>query len=300
MGRPDASGAEAACWRHLRVRAERLRLCGEVLARRFHGRRTIRLWVEDGSPVDTAIDTLGHVPLPPYIRRPDEPTDRERYQTVYATVRGSVAAPTAGLHLTEALLTRFRNRGGEVARVTLHVGYGTFQPVRVDRVEEHRVEPEPYDVPAATAATVNRALDEGRRVVAVGTTTTRTLETAARAGAGRLPAGRGVSDLYLYPGVTFQVAGALFTNFHLPRSSLLMARQRLRRAGAGAGRIRRGGTKWLPVLQLRRRDAHSLSSEEERSSSAFVKASADPPKLASIFRGERRRGGRRGRPKLIE
>ena len=199
-----------------------LRLCGEVLARRFHGRRTIRLWVEDGSPVDTAIDTLGHVPLPPYIRRPDEPTDRERYQTVYATVRGSVAAPTAGLHLTEALLTRFRNRGGEVARVTLHVGYGTFQPVRVDRVEEHRVEPEPYDVPAATAATVNRALDEGRRVVAVGTTTTRTLETAARAGAGRLPAGRGVSDLYLYPGVTFQVAGALFTNFHLPRSSLLM------------------------------------------------------------------------------
>ncbi len=201
---------------------DRLRLCGEVLARRFHGRRTIRLWVEDGSPVDVAIDTLGHVPLPPYIKRPDEPTDRERYQTVYATVRGSVAAPTAGLHLTDALLTRFRNRGGEVARVTLHVGYGTFQPVRVDRVEEHRVEPEPYDVPAETAATVNRALDEGRRIVAVGTTTTRTLETAARAGAGRLPVGGGVSDLYLYPGVTFQVAGALFTNFHLPRSSLLL------------------------------------------------------------------------------
>ena len=199
-----------------------LRLCGEVLARRFHGRRTIRLWVEDGSPIEAAIDTLGHVPLPPYIKRPDDSTDRERYQTVYATVRGSVAAPTAGLHLTDALLTRFRNRGGEVARVTLHVGYGTFQPVRGDRVEEHCVEPEPYDVPAATAATVNRALDEGRRVVAVGTTTTRTLETAARVGAGRLPAGGGVSDLYLYPGVTFQVAGALFTNFHLPCSSLLL------------------------------------------------------------------------------
>ena len=200
-----------------------LRLCGEVLARRFHGRRTIRLWVEDGSAVDAAIDTLGHVPLPPYIKRPDEPTDRERYQTVYATVRGSVAAPTAGLHLTDALLTRLRHRGVEVARVTLHVGYGTFQPIRVDRVEEHRVEPEPYDVPAATAAMVNRALDEGRRVVAVGTTTTRTLETAVRrAGAGRLQAGGGVSDLYLYPGVTFRVVGALFTNFHLPRSSLLM------------------------------------------------------------------------------
>ena len=199
-----------------------LRLRGEVLVRRFHGRRTIRLWTEDGSPVDAAIDTLGHVPLPPYIKRPDEPTDRERYQTVYATVRGSVAAPTAGLHLTDTLLTRVRNRGVEVARVTLHVGYGTFQPIRADNVEDHNVEPEPYDVPAATAVMVNRALDEGRRVVAVGTTTTRTLETAARAGVGRLPVGGGVSDLYLYPGVTFQVAGALFTNFHLPRSSLLL------------------------------------------------------------------------------
>ena len=199
-----------------------LRLRGEVLARRFHGRRTIRLWVEDGSAVHKAIDMLGHVPLPPYIKRSDEPTDRERYQTVYAVVRGSVAAPTAGLHLTDALLDRSRRRGIEVARVTLHVGYGTFQPVRVDDVEAHRVEPEPYHVPAATAAAVNRALDEGRRVVAVGTTTTRALETAARAGAGRLPVGGGVSELYLRPGVTFQVAGALFTNFHLPRSSLLM------------------------------------------------------------------------------
>ena len=199
-----------------------LRMRGEVLARRFHGRRTIRLWVEDGSSVDVAIDALGHVPLPPYIKRPDEPTDRGRYQTVYAAVRGSVAAPTAGLHLTDAMLTRFRDRGIEVARVTLHVGYGTFQPVRVDHVEEHRVEPEPYHVPAATAAAVNCALDEGRRVVAVGTTTTRALETAARAGAGRLPVGGGVSDLYLHPGVTFRVAGALFTNFHLPRSSLLL------------------------------------------------------------------------------
>ena len=199
-----------------------IRIRAEVLARQFHGRRTIRLWVEDGSPVDAAIDMLGHVPLPPYIKRPDEPMDRERYQTVYAAVRGSVAAPTAGLHLTDALLTRVRHRGIEVAQVTLHVGYGTFQPIRVDHVEDHRVEPETYDVPAATAETVNRALDEGRRVVAVGTTTTRTLETAIRVGAGRLPVGGGVSDLFLRPGVRFQVAGALFTNFHLPRSSLLM------------------------------------------------------------------------------
>ena len=198
------------------------RLCGEVLARRFHGRRTIRLWVEDGSSVEAAIDALGHVPLPPYIKRPDAAADRERYQTVYASVRGSVAAPTAGLHLTRALLARLQARGVQVARVTLHVGYGTFQPVRVTRVEEHRVEPEPYNVPAASAAAVNRALDEGRRVVAVGTTTARTLETAFRAGAGRLPAGGGVSDLCLYPGVAFHVVGALLTNFHLPRSSLLL------------------------------------------------------------------------------
>ena len=170
-----------------------LRLCGEVLARRFHGRRTIRLWVEDGTPVDAAIDRLGHVPLPPYIKRSDEPTDRARYQTVYATVRGSVAAPTAGLHLTEALLTRLRARGVEVVRVTLHVGYGTFQPIRVDRVEQHRVESEPYDVPAATAAAINRALDEGRRVVAVGTTTTRTLETAVRVGGWSSSGGAAVS-----------------------------------------------------------------------------------------------------------
>ena len=209
-----------------------LRLRGDVLAHRFHGRRTIRLWVEDGSSVEAAIDALGHVPLPPCIRRSDEATDRERYQTVYATVRGSVAAPTAGLHLTDALLTRARHRGVEVARVTLHVGYGTFQPIRVDDVEAHRVEPEPYDVPAATAEAVGRAVDEGRRVVAVGTTTTRTLETAVRVGAGRVPAGGGVSNLYLHPGVGFQVVSALLTNFHLPRSSLLML------VGAFGGRER--------------------------------------------------------------
>jgi S-adenosylmethionine:tRNA ribosyltransferase-isomerase len=212
--------------------ADGLRLYGEVLERRFHGRRTIRLFVEDGSSVDAAVDRLGHVPLPPYIKRPADAIDGERYQTVYASVRGSVAAPTAGLHLTDALLTRLRKRGVEIARVTLHVGYGTFQPIRVDRVEEHRVEPERYDVPVATAAAVNRALAEGRRVVAVGTTTSRTLEAAVREGSGHLTAGGGVTDLFLFPGVTFKVVGALLTNFHLPRSSLLML------ASAFAGRER--------------------------------------------------------------
>ena len=216
------------------------RLCGEVLARRFHGRRTVRLWTEDGAAVDEAIDRVGHVPLPPYIRRGDTSLDAERYQTVYATERGSVAAPTAGLHLTTDLLERLRQRGVGVVRVTLHVGYGTFAPIRVEEVEAHRVEPEPYRVPPETAAAVRRARAGGRRVVAVGTTTTRTLETAARAGGGELRAGDGVSDLYLYPGAAFHVVGGLLTNFHLPRSSLLMlvsafaGRERIREAYAEA------------------------------------------------------------------
>jgi S-adenosylmethionine:tRNA ribosyltransferase-isomerase len=229
-----------------RVRFERegRQLHGEVLEHRVFGRRTIRLWVDGDGTVDELVDELGHIPLPPYIRRSDRPTDRDRYQTVYASVRGSVAAPTAGLHLTDAMLQRCAERGIEVARLTLHVGYGTFKPVRVERVEDHTVEAESYDVPPETADAVNRALDTGRRVVAVGTTTTRALETAARAGGGRLRAGRGVSDLYLYPGVPVQVVGALFTNFHLPRSSLLMlvsalgGRERVLDAYAAA--VRRG------------------------------------------------------------
>lgn len=202
--------------------SEGRRLHAEVLEHGVYGRRTIRLWGEGEGSVDDLVDALGHVPLPPYIRRPDRSVDRERYQTVYASVRGSVAAPTAGLHLTDAMLRRCADRGIEVVRVTLHVGYGTFKPIRVDRVEDHRVDAEPYDIPPETAAAVNRALDASRRVVAVGTTTTRALETAVRAGGGRLRPGPGVSELYLYPGLPFQAVGALFTNFHLPQSSLLM------------------------------------------------------------------------------
>jgi S-adenosylmethionine:tRNA ribosyltransferase-isomerase len=197
-------------------------LMAEVLDRHFHGRRTIRLWPESERSVDELIDQLGHVPLPPYIKRPDTPADRERYQTVFARTRGSIAAPTAGLHFTPALLTALEAHGIERVEVTLHVGYGTFKPVRVERVEEHTVDPEQYDIPKPAADAINDALDTGRRVICVGTTTTRAIEDAAERGGGRVVSGPGVASLFIYPGFAFRVATGLFTNFHLPRSSLLM------------------------------------------------------------------------------
>jgi S-adenosylmethionine:tRNA ribosyltransferase-isomerase len=197
-------------------------LQGEILERRFHGRRVIRLWTADGSPIDEAIDAIGHVPLPPYIKRPDRATDRDRYQTIFARERGSVAAPTAGLHFSRALAAALWTRGVMMVEITLHVGYGTFQPVRVDRIEDHRIEPERYEISEVTTAEVNLALDERRRVVAVGTTTTRALEAVAIANGGRLRSGSGETDLFIYPGFEFRVVGGLMTNFHLPRSSLLM------------------------------------------------------------------------------
>jgi S-adenosylmethionine:tRNA ribosyltransferase-isomerase len=197
-------------------------LTAEVLARHFHGRRTIRLAAESGDDVDALIDTLGHIPLPPYIKRPDTADDRERYQTVFARVRGSVAAPTAGLHFSADVLGALERAGVERAEVTLHVGYGTFKPVRSDRVEDHVVDPEPYEIPDATAAAIALAQREGRRVIAVGTTTTRALEHAAAAGGGRVAAGRGDATLFVYPGHQFRAIDGLLTNFHLPSSSLLM------------------------------------------------------------------------------
>jgi S-adenosylmethionine:tRNA ribosyltransferase-isomerase len=181
--------------------------------------RPVRLLVEDGNP-DAAIDRHGHVPLPPYIRRPDTPADRERYQTVYASAPGSVAAPTAGLHFTDALLARLGARGILRAELVLHVGPGTFRPVDVADVRRHRVDPETYELPEATVAAVTRAASERRRVVAVGTTTTRALEAAAAQGP--LRAHLGETDLVLYPGRPFRVVDGLLTNFHLPRSSLLL------------------------------------------------------------------------------
>jgi S-adenosylmethionine:tRNA ribosyltransferase-isomerase len=197
-------------------------LMAEVLERHFHGRRTIRLWAESGGDVDQLVDALGHVPLPPYIKRPDTAADRERYQTIFARRRGSVAAPTAGLHFTPDLMSELARRGVHRADVTLHVGYGTFKPVRADVVDAHVVDPEDYDIGSEAADAVNRALAEGRRIVAVGTTTTRALEDAAVRGGGRIPPGCGTASLFIHPGFRFQVAGALLTNFHLPRSSLLM------------------------------------------------------------------------------
>jgi S-adenosylmethionine:tRNA ribosyltransferase-isomerase len=141
---------------------------------------------------------------------------------VFARVRGSVAAPTAGLHFDDGLLEELGRRGIERAAVTLHVGYGTFKPVRASRVEDHVVDPEHFEIAPGAASRINRALDEGRRIVAVGTTTTRALETAAIVGQGRVRPGRDVSRLYIYPGFPFQVVGALVTNFHLPKSSLLL------------------------------------------------------------------------------
>ena len=197
-------------------------LQAEVIGRASFGRRTIRFDAPDDETLDRFVDAVGEVPLPPYIKRDVDGADPMRYQTVYANVRGSVAAPTAGLHFTEDLLRDMTARGIEHAALTLHVGYGTFQPVRTERVEDHRLDPEPWSLDQGAASAINRALDEGRRVVAVGTTTTRTLEAVAAAQGGRVAAGGGEADLFIYPGFTFQVVRGLLTNFHLPRSSLLM------------------------------------------------------------------------------
>lgn len=166
------------------------------------------------------LERVGHVPLPPYIARADEARDRERYQTVFARAPGAVAAPTAGLHFDETMLARLETLGIERAFVTLHVGAGTFQPVRVDDIREHRMHAEWLSVSAATASQVKRALAQGRRVVAVGTTVVRALETAA--GAESVAPFEGETEIFIHPGYRFRVVGALLTNFHLPESTLLM------------------------------------------------------------------------------
>lgn len=193
----------------------------EVLGRGEYGIRRVRLRAREGS-IDAAIDRLGHVPLPPYIHRADETADRTTYQTVYAKVRGAVAAPTAGFHFTERVLAELRARGVESCEVTLHVGLGTFQPVRAAKVEDHQMEAERYDISEVAATAINRALDEHRRIVAVGTTSVRTLEHVAREHDGRVTTGSGETSLFIVPGFKFQVVGALLTNFHLPKSTLLM------------------------------------------------------------------------------
>jgi S-adenosylmethionine:tRNA ribosyltransferase-isomerase len=206
--------------------------------------RRVRLLLEALDP-DAALERHGHVPLPPYIRRPDVPEDRERYQTVFAREAGSVAAPTAGLHFTPELLGRLQARGVERAEVVLHVGPGTFRPVEVEDVRQHRVDPERFSIPPETAATVDRARADGRRVVAVGTTTTRVLESALDE-TGRVRPGDGETDLVIVPGFRFRATGALVTNFHLPRSSLLL----LVSAFAGRERVLAG---YAEAVRLRYR-----------------------------------------------
>jgi S-adenosylmethionine:tRNA ribosyltransferase-isomerase len=197
----------------------------EVVARGELGERTLRLRCQ-GDLYET-LERIGHMPLPPYIRRPDEPEDRQRYQTVYAERTGSVAAPTAGLHFTPAILEECRAAGADIARITLHVGLGTFQPIHTDAVEDHLLHAEVFELDDENA----RRLRAAQRLVAVGTTSVRSLETAAGAGgqaslslrgqAGLSPC-RGETALYIYPGFRFQATGAMLTNFHLPRSSLLV------------------------------------------------------------------------------
>ena len=191
----------------------------EVMSGNDEGIRTVRFYgVND---IRKVLPEIGKTPLPPYIKRDPLPLDRERYQTVYAAHEGAVAAPTAGLHFTEALIQHLKAKGIEFVTVTLHVGPGTFLPVRVEMIAEHRMLPERYFVPKEAAERVNRAKGEGRRVIAVGTTSVRTIETAATEDATVTP-GEGISDLFIYPGYCFKVADGIITNFHLPKSTLLM------------------------------------------------------------------------------
>jgi S-adenosylmethionine:tRNA ribosyltransferase-isomerase len=198
-----------------------LALEAEVIERGDFGARLLRF-----DPVDdffAVLDQIGHIPLPPYIRRDDAEADRERYQTVFSRERGSVAAPTAGLHFTPQILDALAARGVEIARLTLHVGLGTFAPLRVARLDEVRLHRERYTLPAAAAEAINRACSEGRRIVAVGTTVVRTLEHCAQQAEGcPLQAHSGETEIFIAPGFDFRLTGALLTNFHLPQSSLLM------------------------------------------------------------------------------
>ena len=213
-------GRKVGVGEHLFFFGEQGELQAEVIGRGEFGERRIRF-----APIEDffeRIEKIGHIPLPPYIARDDSASDRERYQTVYARERGSVAAPTAGLHFTPEILGGMRERGIEICEVTLHVGLGTFQPVRAERVEEHQLHSEAYSISADAAEKIGRARTESRRIVAVGTTTVRTLEYAAQESAGEVRAGAGEANLFIYPGYKFQVVQALLTNFHLPQSTLLM------------------------------------------------------------------------------
>lgn len=196
-------------------------LQAEVIKVLDKGLRVLRF--RSSGSLDEILDRIGETPLPPYIKRTEGSgnEDRERYQTIYARNRGAVAAPTAGLHFSEEVLTQLEQHEVEIARITLHVGYGTFEPVRVKAVSEHRVAAETFEIDEGTAATLNNARDNGRRIIAVGTTTTRALESAVNA-QGLISGGTASATLTITPGYEFKAVDGLITNFHLPQSSLLL------------------------------------------------------------------------------
>jgi S-adenosylmethionine:tRNA ribosyltransferase-isomerase len=198
----------------------------EVLGRGELGLRTVRLSSRDSHSVLEHVARIGHVPLPPYIDRPDETLDRERYQTVFAKHPGAIAAPTAGLHFTPEIFEKIRGRGAEICELTLHVGLGTFQPIHSETLEGHVMHGESYEIPPETAERINMARKAGRTILAVGTTVVRALEDAAQRAAAEnkerlIAAGRAEAQLFIVPGFRFRVVGVLLTNFHLPRSTLL-------------------------------------------------------------------------------
>ena len=198
----------------------------EILSRGELGIRTVRFTSRNGRPIEENLEALGHVPLPPYIDRPDEATDRQRYQTVYARRPGAVAAPTAGLHFTPEILKKLKAKGCELYEVTLDVGLGTFQPVHTETLEEHKIHSEAYEISAEVAESIRQAKSNRRPILAVGTTVVRALEDAAAraaaAGKGNLiAAGRAEAEIFLLPGHNFRVVDKLLTNFHLPKSTLL-------------------------------------------------------------------------------
>lgn len=213
-GRKLKPGAEAVF-----CDTEGSRLAARVLSYGEDGTRHVE-FDYDGD-FHERLEETGHIPLPPYIDRPDEKLDRQMYQTVYSREEGSVAAPTAGLHFTEELLEKIRKKGIRTVYVTLHVGIGTFKPVSCDRIEDHHMHFEQYEISEECAEIINSVHADGGRVISVGTTSTRTLESAADE-SGILRPGRGSTNIFIYPGYRFKIVDALITNFHLPQSTLLM------------------------------------------------------------------------------
>jgi S-adenosylmethionine:tRNA ribosyltransferase-isomerase len=209
-------------------------LVAEIIARGEYGQRHLKFSsLGKSGEINSVLNRLGHMPLPPYIDREGDLSDRERYQTIFASRPGAVAAPTAGLHFTPELVEQIQKRGAQIAEITLDVGLGTFRPIHCEQVEDHQIHSETYEIPEDTAEAIRKAKREGRSIVAVGTTVVRALEDAARkseleasiSSARKtrvIPAGRAEADIYIYPGHKFRVVDALLTNFHLPRSTLLV------------------------------------------------------------------------------